>query len=74
MAPGRKDLHELRLRQWHESNDLRLREPALLGAGEVRSHVGRISLFVRYNEECGMGKECAEGEGVCYRPCSWACF
>ncbi|CAJ1393168.1 unnamed protein product [Effrenium voratum] len=28
-----------------------------------------FSVPAKYNEECGMGKECAEGEGICYRPC-----
>eukprot|EP00913_Durusdinium_trenchii_P016994 g15979.t1 len=28
-----------------------------------------IMIYHRYNEECGMGKECAQGEGICYRPC-----
>ncbi|CAK9088105.1 unnamed protein product [Durusdinium trenchii] len=28
-----------------------------------------FSVPAKYNEECGMGKECAQGEGICYRPC-----
>eukprot|EP00931_Biecheleriopsis_adriatica_P086783 TRINITY_DN61374_c0_g1_i1.p1 TRINITY_DN61374_c0_g1~~TRINITY_DN61374_c0_g1_i1.p1 ORF type:complete len:649 (-),score=96.69 TRINITY_DN61374_c0_g1_i1:131-2077(-) len=28
-----------------------------------------FSIPAKYNEACSMGKECGEGEGVCFRPC-----
>lgn len=42
----------------------------VLGIPESRPYGTSVDVSDRYNEECGMGKECGAGEGICYRPCS----
>ena len=73
---GRQNLHKLRIWEWHSPDDLSVRESAILSPGPVPHAIplewAPFTCSMRYNEECGMGKECAEASGKWPLPAAFA--